>query len=723
MYNTTQALSSRRTVPHFVNACEIVPQYMRATMTNQTVARKHCENSLQFKINLRLNMRSRNACGLRFNLVYYDFNLNRIAMNITQIREAVEILEQKYAPFKHQSLREMIHIAYILQILDDLTYILNDTQIINSLQAQLKTNWTRIQGSSICYTAIPENDVTLLLCDIAELVAEKKNLNPIEVLMPGVSFESCHPDYPDLDKNIDIKTILKTHILGNQGKYLLPVKLLTKLSLSSDGVQIPNPYFDFQIPQGTGFVEMAEYKRLIAHSALTQAVFDTKHEYEVVIQDSSLLGQLNQLCQQLSVNMVGNLGSEDDAGAGLSPAIMNFMAYYNRLEDAKKEEIPPAVKAQIDLIFQLVTDETVNNNSAIVQLACSADRRKELKAAMLGHEETLSQISLRRSQNKKLLKRANKNFEEAKAALEWAIDNNYHCDHDRLDINPKHIDELNISFSIFSDYSLEYIALLNPTEIRALFTVSWIKNELRIKLGEQLETLSYFVTFLPAEKLIPFLEVNRGDILTTSFKTSENFSLFLQHALDEKAQIIFDLFKDQLPHLINSPAKFKQFYSNAPAVFQSETYEMMKHKLPLMIESNNDLELIIAHLPLIQRITLRSLNILMNHLNETASSQDIKAFASALISEDNHQIKTGFNHLTRPSNQSSELIKALSTLEPRWLRKINTAVGLNMDFQQLTSPKQVEARIKDYLAPNRYSLFQPTDNQPSRKRSLSFSLT
>ena len=362
-------------------------------------------------------------------------------MNLNDIKQLVRQLKARYeamqidAPF-----REVVQLAYSKPALHRLEIIFSENlekdKLTEALQNDLEKNWDLVHNTALGYTALPSDELTHLFCDIAQHIADERSLNPIEVLMPGVAYESIREGYPDLDKTQDIKYVLQTHVLGHDGKYLLPVKLLSELDLSPTPTLMGNPYFDYaQHAADSTHVNSKEYERLVAHSPLTQAVFDAKHKYDLLTNDTStLLGQLKQLCQQLGSNMAGALGEETNAGSGAYPAIINFMEYYNKLSQAEKNNIPNSLKREIDLLLALVTDKTQNINATENIETCIATRRSQLILTMSGRDEVLNQISLSGAKKASLITEASEQFDSAQQALATALKGNYQLGHDQLDI-------------------------------------------------------------------------------------------------------------------------------------------------------------------------------------------------------------------------------------------------------------------------------------------------
>lgn len=74
-----------------------------------------------------------------------------------------------------------------------LTILNNDPFDVLALEQLLNENWTLIKGTSVCYTAIPTAEITLLLCEAARFCAQEKKIlaptdkaTPLALLMPGI---------------------------------------------------------------------------------------------------------------------------------------------------------------------------------------------------------------------------------------------------------------------------------------------------------------------------------------------------------------------------------------------------------------------------------------------------------------------------------------------------------------------------------------------------------
>ncbi len=291
-------------------------------------------------------------------------------MRIQTIKDRSRNLAAQYAALDVEtaSLREKTVMIYKKTKSAQLNALLtenetNESDLISALESHLTENWSLIQGTSLCYTALPNDEMTQLLVDIAQHIADEKKRftpeadetarTPIHLLMPTIALESAREGFPNLGPDVDILQVLQTHVLGNGGLYLLPVRLVTELTLEADATKkINNPYYDLfkGHPENAAYVDQEESSRLMEHSPLTQAVFDTQAAYEFIASDThDLLGQLRLLCRKLGMNSShGGIGQAGDAAAGAYPAIIHFMEYYNKIFGHwlfRLEEIPTGLES------------------------------------------------------------------------------------------------------------------------------------------------------------------------------------------------------------------------------------------------------------------------------------------------------------------------------------------------------------------------------------------
>lgn len=488
-------------------------------------------------------------------------------MLIDEIKRLIQSMYQTYQPMDvATTISDRAMLGHVQWVLNKLDKILEEPEPIAEFEIFLKIHWTLVNGSSLSPTALPGADVTTLLCRVAECVAHEKNkglaegessILPIKMLMPTISIESIRENY-HLDD--PLQTILNTHVLGQLGLYLLPIKLLTELDLSAEQLTLYNPYFEYHRDDHQGLCEVnaEQYERLSGHSSLTQALVDAKNNYELLASDTThLLGQLKRLCQALLHNASTAMGEEDNAGGGAYPAIIHFMEYYNTLDHAEKERVPEMLKAEIDTLFALVTDHSLNINATANLETCIATRRMMLITHMTGHDELLSQIAVSASQKSLLMAEVSRSFHMAKDALVSALALNAYADgRDTLPLRPELLSNLDVEFSISSDDDLSTFIALSADEM-GLFLKS---ESLRQQIVQQIQTveqLVFFVLGLSQEKLIVFLKSTIEELETTVIRSGMELGQLLVILDVETTVVLCEAIKDKLPTLICSIGDFE----------------------------------------------------------------------------------------------------------------------------------------------------------------------
>ncbi|MCC5791131.1 MAG: hypothetical protein JJT82_00775, partial [Legionellaceae bacterium] len=238
-------------------------------------------------------------------------------MTIQDLKNLALQCLQALSPVEPERLRERVLVTHTQRVINKLLDILAKAEIapdhvLADLEKLLAQNWQDTQRTMLCYTAIPESDMTRLFIKTAEFVAQSRNSKPqnpedssrrptgvIELLMPGVCTESLSPSYPDLgpyqdlaaDKTllwknpeVDIQKLLVSHVLGT-GSYLIPVQLLTELEANGQ-VRLDNPYFDYKGHAAKhSTLQPAELERLYHHSPETRALKEAYDTCKALTED------------------------------------------------------------------------------------------------------------------------------------------------------------------------------------------------------------------------------------------------------------------------------------------------------------------------------------------------------------------------------------------------------------------------------------------------------
>ena len=344
--------------------------------------------------------------------------------------------------------------------------------------------------------------------------------------MPGLSVENLETG----EVLTRFVPTLRTHCLGHDGLYLLPVELITRLDLSPEVKRLFNVYYDYEKHSDEAvYVNDEEYARLAEHSALTRAVVDAKRFYDALASDkSNLFGQLNELCRQLYINAAyGGRGSEADAALGAYAAIGAFGDYYRQLGADEKVKIPLSLKKQIERFFDIATTRDKDKTAAQLIETCIANQRIGLLGAMLGHERLLSEIGITGDHKVTLLESSRKQFEVAKSELEKALtDESYPEGQDHLGVNKKLLDALGIKPAMHSLRDLDLFKTLNSAEIIEICSDAKLRKQVTTQLAA-LENLVIFIMELAPDKVSVFLDVMKNELKRAFVNTPDDLTALL----------------------------------------------------------------------------------------------------------------------------------------------------------------------------------------------------
>lgn len=416
---------------------------------------------------------------------------------------------------------------------------------ITTLKTFLKSNWELVKGTTLSPTAIPETLVTAVLCDIARGVALDQE-SVLQCLMPGLLLESISDDYPSLEEQTNLETVLKTHILSDDGLNLLPVRLLSELALLAN-IQTNdkqyNPYFDYaqQKPEAAK-ISGTEYERLFKHSEYTKALLELRKNHEALLQNSfNMLGQLTRLGHALELNSAHALGKEDNAATGAYPAIIAFNNYYQKLTAENKQQIPEAVKNAIELLLNLASDPTKNINATENLQTCIVTRRTELLNAMKGHEALLESITISEEKKNALLSKTQENYEFAQKILSNFLQApNSYQGYDALRLNLTLLKTLGLSFRVQTADDLSLIQQFELEEMALVLKEEQVQED----IISQINTLENLVTYLldlPLDKLTLFMKTMMANLILKRITSESKLNSLTMALTEEKQKVIKSL--------------------------------------------------------------------------------------------------------------------------------------------------------------------------------------
>lgn len=586
-------------------------------------------------------------------------DLNRFNLDdlYNRIKKLFSLSQQEADIF---SIHKKVLLAYKRRTLTVLKQIFvesypNNADLAVKLQHFLETNWHHIKGTCVCYTSLPEDEITILLSDLAKFAACQLNNgklkeNPIgalNLLMPAVNTESADENrYPHLGAyeeidgtkcvahNVDERFILKTHILSQNGQYLIPVQVLPELLEAETKNLRYNYYFHYQrhAPQNA-FVNDAELKRLISHSNITEALHKSYARYAFYIHDEShLLGKLNQLCSALYAYSVNDLGEEDNAGIGVYAAIIEFKDYYESLGE-RKALIPRPVKKEIDLLIALSSDVGQNKNATETIETCIALRRRSILEAMRGFESKLSQILPGQEVKNTLFVAVKREYEHAKSLFYEAFHNGKLAQgRDNLPLTGDLVRWLKLDCSIQSSADLSLFNELRPEEIESIYED---KEHLAEQIAEQITDIEDFLMFaielkpavfatllpicismliqqgvinaqLDLDELLSALGEERGGIFLATIKNhlplfiEDIFQLriFFEQLRQEQLAVLLSDNKGLLESYIHQASDFSELISDLPPMHRNRIFNLYQNQLPGLIENALDFASIAKYIEL-----------------------------------------------------------------------------------------------------------------------------
>lgn len=447
---------------------------------------------------------------------------------------------------------------YACHVLDKLSYVIKESVSLEiKLEALLAENWQLINGTMFCYTVEADDDITRLLCTIATWVAAEKNrqrtdastplVGAIQLLMPTISLEPYFDSFPLLkpqEKNgtieeVDTLFILRTHVLGKQGDYLIPIRVLAEEQALSS-TPLPNPYYDGELhPYTHALLDEEEIARLVSHSSLTEALVEKRRAYYHLMHSKQhLLGQLHVLCQQLAFNGAHTgIGRNEEAGSGAYGAIINFFSYYHALGEEKKALIPPPLKSEIEALYILTTSPAENTQGTATFQTCVALRQERLKEVMLPFEAQLANISMSDDDHARSIELAANEWQTQQTRLAQALStNDYTYGGDKLGISQRLLTFLGERFLPFCLEDVYLLKNFSSDEISSVCQPTDVKK--RIINCFSLETFVLFVNGLSRDKLAAFIEALAIILIPSTFIHSVRTLSALLNALDDKRYMV-----------------------------------------------------------------------------------------------------------------------------------------------------------------------------------------
>ncbi len=432
-----------------------------------------------------------------------------------------------------EAFKEKLIYDYQIDLLGKLETAFQGENSTVLLEQILRDNWEFIidTGRYFSYTALPEDRVTLLLCDIAQYLGDVFQKPALSILMPNIQAGNIKDDYPDLT-NESLKDVIKTHILSETGGYLIPISVLTSLTETDDVSKLPNYYDDKAISDN--YLAELDVKRLWEHSQDTRDLLILKESYEFYLNDN-LLGRLYDLAKRLRYGITE--GKVDDSAY---IAIIAFCEYYNTVSDCQKSQIPKVVRDEIDLLIR-VSSETLANTKTLD--ACLVTRSNRLLSAVTidDNQTSLSVIGIDGEAKKALLLDAKKKFETQKEKLANSIREKKYRGRDKTGITSTLL-KSNLPIRVVSKQDFRDFLTLSVDDIKNALQ----KNEsLQQEVLAHLDSLESFVWFCNTGATNNQLRVILSVMAVQIFADNSLEKCFM-HLQNERLTIVLDAFKTTL---------------------------------------------------------------------------------------------------------------------------------------------------------------------------------
>lgn len=483
-----------------------------------------------------------------------------ISQDLQKLAKELELNEKKLTP---ESIQDRLAVNYHLWILEQLENSFNASKPYKALKELLADNWDRIKGSSLCYTAEPEHDVTLLLCRVAEALAadpeSPDNETPLKLLMPGIHAESLYKGtgkpqetlYPDLtgDLALPLKEILRTHILDDAELHLIPVRLLGEFRLNGEQTLMwGNPYHDAFLEGSRFALSTNEIDRLLNHSQETETLGELIDEYKRYINKSGFLDHLNKLIRHLADNSVIGKGSEELAGESVYAAIIRFNEFYRLLDERQIATIPHDLKEELKLLMALASNAEQNSQGAINFATCIDTRKNKLIEALAKADKgKLNNIGINEVKSTNLLNETTEKYAvNLNALMRLLNDQNYNGGIDQLSLSYALLEEFEVKLDIIAPEDFEHFMSLSANEIDYVLQDN---DSLQEQVIDQLYIMEDFVIFCLTthpERLKAVLSHTADRLGVSLFQRPWDLSNCISMLHDEALQIFLDAFKVQI---------------------------------------------------------------------------------------------------------------------------------------------------------------------------------
>lgn len=321
-------------------------------------------------------------------------------------------------------------------------------------------------------------------------------------------------------------SLLKTHILSDDAKSLIPISVLTEEQFN--GI---NPYSeDYQQ------LSPSEMDRIHEHSDLTRELFFAVQHLNDLTQQTTnnLYSQLTKLCLVLRINDAhGGRGVQEKAGEGAFVALVEFQQYYQLLSNQQKSQIPVDVKVAIDKLLEVSSPQ--NSEKPWVDMhdrieTCAGSRREQIENAMRGQVQALMQISISHDKSQQELLRAKNNLDSLKEQLKKHLDDGtYQKGRDELGFKKTLLDDIGLQYHVETLDDLNDLKKLANENLRELLKDNPQLHQEILSHILDMDRLVSFTSGISYENLKVVFEYLGENLKTVLIKPTDFFELTLHH--------------------------------------------------------------------------------------------------------------------------------------------------------------------------------------------------
>ncbi|MFA6302125.1 MAG: hypothetical protein WC627_03215 [Legionella sp.] len=482
--------------------------------------------------------------------------------NYNQLVAEFNQLKQTYSPdFKPDLFGDKVIYAFYQWVISKITPILSQEpidlpRVEHLLQQFLKEYRSFAVGSIVSPLALPCSDVISCICKIATYVCGDKQ--PVQMLYEHVSYEAVRDPYTDLDKTIPLQSIIKNHILSDDGTTLIPIKCITDekfLLLIKEGAlqQLQgktleqgtlgkecfiNPYsasYDVLTPN--------EANRLIEHSLNTKELDWAYENFYQLSQNNryDLYSQLERLCRLLGKeDSHTGVGTDEKVGEGAFSPISCFAEFYDKLSEDKKEKIPSRVMEAINNLFEVSSSWKEGNPNLIDK--CVGNIKEKIKKSMVGNETILINIGLD-EQKIALDKRETmiRAHNCARLLMQSIDDGKYDKGYEKLGFSYQLLRTLNVDCSIATYKELEQIKALTAKEIEEILTNFPSLQDNIVNVIGNLENFVIITQTFSLEQLVPLMKIIADKLKNKYINSSREFSALINSQMSPEKLCLLEV--------------------------------------------------------------------------------------------------------------------------------------------------------------------------------------